>query len=225
MRHAFIGSYPITNPFGVYDPAYANYPGSRHPGTDYGMPQGTELVAGMSGSVSIFDRDPNIKVGRGKEVVITNGDTQRKACHMSRINVAPGTWINEGTPIGLSGNTGYSSGPHLHDELIINGQYVSLEDYLKEEDDMKVTDPIFRRVWSALGLDIGPQGRQPTVAEINAAVGKDINQWLDEFMQYGPIKRQREKAALYDSTVEYLQKNTDQNAQKKLDEIKEILNT
>jgi len=136
MRKSFNGTFPITRKFGVVDPAYSNYPGSQHPGTDYGLPVNTPLVAGMGGTVSIYDRNPNIHTGRGKEVVIVSGDKQRKTCHMNRIDVESGQTVTEGQAIGLSGNTGYSSGPHLHDELLVKGQYVDLEKNLSEGETM-----------------------------------------------------------------------------------------
>jgi hypothetical protein len=133
MRRAFNGNYPITQAFGVYDQvAYANYPGSKHPGTDYGLPVNTELVAGMSGIVTVYDRSATEKVGRGKEVQINFANLGRRNCHMNRIDVVNGQFVHEGQQIGLSGNTGFSTGPHLHDELLVNGEYTDLEKYLKE---------------------------------------------------------------------------------------------
>lgn len=142
MRHAFNGNYGITRPFGVVDPAYSNYPNSAHPGTDYGLPANTPLVAGISGRVTVFNRASNLKTGRGKEVVITNGKYQRKFCHMNRIDVSDGQQVAEGQSIGLSGYTGYvldgagnigtPAGAHLHDELLIDGVYVPLEEHLND---------------------------------------------------------------------------------------------
>lgn len=143
LRRSFNGTYPITRPFGFKDPAYANYPDSRHPGTDYALPPNTPLVAGMSGVVVVYDRPAGVHVGRGKEVVITQGTTQRKTCHMNRIDVETGQWVNEGQPIGLSGYTGYvvdaqgnigtPEGAHLHDETVEDGTYVDGEQLIKEE--------------------------------------------------------------------------------------------
>lgn len=143
MRLAFNGNYPMTRDFGIYDPAYAAYPGSKHPGTDWGLPADTQLVANQSGTVTVYDRDPNIHKGRGKEVVITNGNKQTKTCHMNQIDVSNGQYVVEGQPIGLSGYTGYvvdnngnvgtPKGAHLHNELLIDGIYVRLQDNLGEE--------------------------------------------------------------------------------------------
>lgn len=149
MRLAFNGGYWISNAFGIYDPvAYARYPGKKHPGTDFVRPADTPLVAGMSGKVSTV-RSAG-KTGRGNEVVITNGNKQRKACHLNRIDVKDGQWVEEGQQIGLLGYTGYvvdaqgqvgtPQGAHLHDELLIDGIYVNLMDHLGEEEMAKPND-------------------------------------------------------------------------------------
>lgn len=148
MRRSFNGEYPVTNPFGVYDPeAYGNYPGKRHPGTDYGLPENTQLIAGMAGKVTVFDRPASVHTGRGKEVVIAFGNQVRKTCHMNRIDVKTGDMVATGYPIGLSGNTGYSSGPHLHDEYLEDGQYKDLEKHLGEGDDM-LTETLITKLWA-----------------------------------------------------------------------------
>lgn len=146
MRRAFSDNYPITRKFGVFGSEYSNYPGSKHPGTDYLVPANRPLLANQSGTVTIFDRPASLKTGRGKEVVITKGNKQTKTCHMNKIDVVNGQQVKEGQAIGLSGHTGYvidsqgnigtPAGAHLHNELMINGQYVNIEDNLNQEDDM-----------------------------------------------------------------------------------------
>lgn len=185
MRLAFNGSYGISRAFGVYDPsAYSGYPGARHPGTDYGVPANTPLVAGMSGTVSVIDRSSTLKTGRGKEVIITNGNKQRKACHMNRIDVVNGQYVAEGDPIGLSGYTGYvldgagnvgtPGGAHLHDELLIDGIYVNLSEHLGGDEDMiQDNEPHYYR---ASDMHLRQRGKTITREHFRAAaVG---NSWL-----------------------------------------------
>lgn len=131
MRRPYNGTYSITRPYGVYDPAYSNYPGSVHPGTDYGTPENTPLVAAISGTVTTYARG-NQATGRGNEVVITNGSTQVKYCHLNRIDVANGSQVTEGQQVGLCGWTGYvlpksPAGSHLHFETLVNGVYKNPE--------------------------------------------------------------------------------------------------
>lgn len=141
MRYMTEKEYAVTRPFGVFDAAYSRYPHSKHPGTDFGVPADTPLYAGMSGRVQIYLS--SAKTGRGNEAWITDGIYSRRACHMNRVNVRSGQWVEEGQLIGLSGYTGYvldsrgnvgtPGGAHLHDELLINGEYVDVTKFIGEE--------------------------------------------------------------------------------------------
>lgn len=97
-------------------------------------------------------------------------------------------------------------------------------------DDMKMTEGLFRRFWSMEGLDIGPEGRQPTLKELKEGIGfdnpegRDVYEFLDWWTNTEPVKRQREKAALFDNTVAELEKNDDTDAETKLAAIKKIVN-
>jgi murein DD-endopeptidase MepM/ murein hydrolase activator NlpD len=185
MRLAFDGSYPMTQDFGVYDPeAYANYPGAKHPGTDWGLPAGTPLVANQAGVVTVYDRDPSIKTGRGKEVVITNGSYITKTCHMSRIDVKSGQIVKEGDPLGLSGSTGFSTGPHLHNELLINFAYARLQDHLTEEESKM--DINSARILSAFLL--GNTGRSNPNPTKDALSGQIDDELLKTIVGRDPIE-------------------------------------
>ena len=135
MRRPYNGTYPITREFGIYDPAYANYPDSKHPGTDYGLADGDALVAAISGTVHVIPRG-NTTTGRGNEVWITNGNTQVRYCHLSSITVVEGQQVTAGQQIGACGWTGYvipklPAGAHLHFEVLISGVYVNPEEQYK----------------------------------------------------------------------------------------------
>lgn len=160
ITRPFTGDFPVTNPFGVYDPiAYANYPGQKHSGVDYGLPMRTPIYAAMDGVTNVFDRDPSIKTGRGKEVVIVNGNRQKKECHLDEIVVGRNVDVKQGQLIGYSGNTGYSSGPHLHSEYLIDGQYVDQEQYITEEVPMPATGEETTRAFLMC------KGKEPTEKE------------------------------------------------------------
>ncbi len=88
-----------------------------HPGVDFGIPRGTKIFAPLSGTVRATG-DTDLVSGCyswGKWTLIdhANGLSTLYA-HQSVISVSPGQQVQTGEVIGYSGNTGYSTGPHLH---------------------------------------------------------------------------------------------------------------
>jgi|DewCreStandDraft_2_1066082.scaffolds.fasta_scaffold00019_38 murein DD-endopeptidase MepM/ murein hydrolase activator NlpD len=112
----------ITSTFGVRR-AYNNGPPTgSHEGIDYGVPPGTPVPATNSGIVALAEP----LVVRGNAVIIDHGLGLYSAYyHLSEIRVTPGQPVEKGTIIGLSGNTGFSSGPHLHWELRVHNVNVN----------------------------------------------------------------------------------------------------
>ena len=94
-----------------------------HGGTDIAMPSGTPLHSPFSGKVvHIFGETPTSWKfnGHGIKVVGSSGDV--RMIHMAdKPSLSKGTQVTKGQLLGYSGNTGRSSGPHLHIELRING--------------------------------------------------------------------------------------------------------
>jgi murein DD-endopeptidase MepM/ murein hydrolase activator NlpD len=85
-----------------------------HNGLDFGVPVGTEVKATMDGKIVYAGWNNQ---GYGNLVIVENGDYKTYYAHLSSIPVAVGDSVAAGTPIGLSGNTGNSTGPHLHYEI------------------------------------------------------------------------------------------------------------
>ncbi|MDJ0508442.1 MAG: peptidoglycan DD-metalloendopeptidase family protein [Crocosphaera sp.] len=85
-----------------------------HNGTDFGAPLGTPVLAVYPGEVSHADWAG----GYGLMVTLRHleGTQESRYAHLSDIYVQPGEWVEQGTVIGRLGNTGYSTGPHLHFE-------------------------------------------------------------------------------------------------------------
>ncbi len=104
----------VTSRFG-YRPSF----GRNHKGVDVSLHVGDTVVAAMDGRVERVSVDPK---GYGLFVCIghPNGMETRYA-HLSKALVTPGQRVMAGQPIALGGNTGNSTGPHLHFETRVNG--------------------------------------------------------------------------------------------------------
>jgi LysM repeat protein len=84
---------------------------------DIGVNIGTPIYAAAAGEV-IIARPSGYNGGYGKYVAISHlNGTQTVYGHMSEVLVTPGEIVRQGQVIGLSGNTGHSTGPHLHFEV------------------------------------------------------------------------------------------------------------
>lgn len=99
-----------------------------HKGIDWGVPQGTPVYASCGGTV--------IKAGWGSGygycVFISHPDGKvTRYGHLSKVLVSAGQTVSQGQRIALSGNTGVSTGPHLHFEILVNGAQVNPFNYLK----------------------------------------------------------------------------------------------
>ena len=101
-----------------------------HHGLDFTAPTGTEIYATGSGTVKM----PKRGYGYGKHVVIDHGyGYQTLYAHMSKFAVKPGQKVKRGDVIGYVGNTGSSTGPHLHYEVIKNGNKINPISFLSDD--------------------------------------------------------------------------------------------
>ena len=103
-------------------------PPSQLPGTDIVVPIGTPVYAAHSGVITVADNVDNS--ASGKWVQVTHGKTVTYYLHLSKVNVKKGARVAKGSLIGHSGNTGASTGPHLHFSLKINGKLVDPDKYI-----------------------------------------------------------------------------------------------
>lgn len=90
---------------------YAQYGMRGHNGLDFGIPNGTKLYSCIDGKVIEAHFDAG---GYGNYVKIENDDCGVLYAHMEQFNVSAGETVKAGQEIGLSDNTGNSTGPHLH---------------------------------------------------------------------------------------------------------------
>jgi len=96
--------------------------GSYHAGTDFRVEIGDPVYAPASGVVILAEP----LVVRGRAILIDHGwGIVTGYWHLSRIDVTVGQFVSQGEVIGAVGNTGLSTGPHLHWELWVNGVSVS----------------------------------------------------------------------------------------------------
>ena len=88
-----------------------------HNAVDIGVSLGTPLLAAANG-VILAAKETGYNGGYGKVVIISHPNgTQTVYAHMSNINVSAGDKVLQGQVIGASGNSGKSTGPHLHFEI------------------------------------------------------------------------------------------------------------
>jgi murein DD-endopeptidase MepM/ murein hydrolase activator NlpD len=94
---------------------------TRHPGIDIGAPKGTPVYAADSGYVVTAGWDQE-RVSYGFMILINHGNGFiTRYAHLSAFNVEVGDSVKKGQIIGRVGSTGNSTGPHLHFEIIKNG--------------------------------------------------------------------------------------------------------
>jgi len=99
--------------------------GGFHYGSDLGLPIGTAVKPVTWGKV----RRTGFDNRSGNLVMITHlPGLESRYYHLNSVDVVSGQWVGLGTIIGTSGNTGQSSGPHLHFEIRVLG--VALPPYL-----------------------------------------------------------------------------------------------
>lgn len=98
-----------------------------HKGIDWATPTGTAVFASCGGTVA----KAGWGSGYGYVVYINHADgRQTRYGHLSKVLVKAGQTVKQGEKIALSGNTGVTSGPHVHFEILINGKQVNPLDYL-----------------------------------------------------------------------------------------------
>ena len=112
------GDLRTTAPFGQRR-SYGGGPvTSYHTGHDYGADAGTPILAPITGTVALAEP---LQV-RGNVVILDHGLGVYSAFwHLSRIDVQAGQPVGQGEVVGLVGNTGLSTGPHLHWEMRVLG--------------------------------------------------------------------------------------------------------
>ena len=119
----------ISSPFGMRThPITGVY--KLHTGTDISAPMGATFVAANDGIVT----KAGYNTAYGNMVIIDHGGgITTLYAHGSEILVGEGEVVKQGTQVLKVGSTGYSTGPHAHFEVRINGEYVNPLEYLNSD--------------------------------------------------------------------------------------------
>ncbi len=105
---------------------------TNHKGVDWAVPIGTTVAASNAGTVV----HAGWASGYGYAVYINHADgRQTRYGHLSKVLVKAGQTVSQGERIALSGNTGRSTGPHLHLEVMRNGEYLNPYYFVDNGDD------------------------------------------------------------------------------------------
>jgi murein DD-endopeptidase MepM/ murein hydrolase activator NlpD len=103
--------------------------GDKHKGLDFAAAEGTEVIAAAAGEVLSVYEDQYF----GNVMIIDHlNDYATLYAHLATAIYEPGAAVKKGETIGLVGNTGFSSAPHLHFEILKNGENIDPETVLKK---------------------------------------------------------------------------------------------
>ncbi|MBQ6868180.1 MAG: DUF3450 family protein [Clostridia bacterium] len=121
------GNTRITSKFGMRFHPVLKY-NKLHTGVDVGAPKGAKIVSANAGTVITS----TYNAAYGNYVMVDHGGNMVTLyAHMSSRSVKKGDVVKKGQQLGLVGSTGYSTGPHLHFEVIKSGKYVDPMSYFK----------------------------------------------------------------------------------------------
>ena len=116
----------VISKFGMRNDPFTGYR-RMHRGVDISGPIGTPIVAPSDGVIKTVTRNNDF----GKMIAIDHGyGFKTRYGHLSQINVKRGQQVKRGDVIGLMGTTGYSTGSHLHYEVIRNGKFLNPQDFI-----------------------------------------------------------------------------------------------
>ena len=156
---------PITSPFSLARLHPILHIVRAHLGIDFGAPVGSPVRAVADGKVEFTGP----KAGFGNQVKIQHNGFATSVNHLSEIpeNIKPGVSVNQGQIVALSGNTGLSTGPHLHFEFYLNGVAVDPMPHFGSE----VAGPASAGAGgTATTISLGPNPQQIAAFEANKQI-------------------------------------------------------
>ena len=132
-RNIGIGTGEFAVPLSHYTlpPAFKYRWGRLHGGVDLAVDEGTPVYAADNGKVIVAEDSGN---GYGSYIILDHQNGFKTLYgHNSRLLVSVGDVVGKGEKIALSGNTGNSTGPHLHFEVQVNDEKVDPQQYVSLE--------------------------------------------------------------------------------------------
>jgi murein DD-endopeptidase MepM/ murein hydrolase activator NlpD len=127
QQRYFAGPMPATGGGWVFPVTgmITQYPSWYHMALDIAGSVGSSVTAAHGGTVSTVDVG-TYDGGYGTNIWVDDGDgIKTHYAHLSEVSVSVGQRVGAGQTIGLRGNTGRSTGPHLHFEVQVNGVLVN----------------------------------------------------------------------------------------------------
>jgi len=118
IKKPFTGNYPVTQKFGDNAEWYVKIAGYPHNGIDYAMQKGTPILACDDGVLTYADNVPDAD---GLGINITHEWGMSQYWHLNKLTANYQQKVKRGDKIGLSGATGWATGPHLHFGIKVNG--------------------------------------------------------------------------------------------------------
>ncbi len=116
----------VNSEFGMRQSPWTKAP-EFHAGLDISANRGTAVHAPAAGTVVFAGTQPEY----GTAVIVDHGQEIKSLYgHLSQVAVQPGQKVERGALLAYSGNTGRSSGPHLHYEILVKGRAVNPRAYL-----------------------------------------------------------------------------------------------
>lgn len=148
------GSYRLSSTYGYRtDPVSGR--SAFHEGVDFSMPVGNPIYVTGDGTVEsvVINRS---RIGYGSYVMVDHGfGYKTRYAHMEDIAVKAGQTLKRGEIVGVSGNTGKSTGPHLHYEVIYRGRPVNPYNYY----DLSISSEEYARMISRSEVNPGQEGK------------------------------------------------------------------
>jgi len=148
-------TYHLSSPFGYRSDPLRGYR-KFHSGMDFACPPGNPIYATGDGVVTKAEHE---FFGYGNNIIISHGfGYKSRYAHLKTIEVEVGDKVVRGQRIGLSGNSGRSTGPHLHYEVIYRNEHVNPYGFM----DLTIPAEEYEAILSSVGADMETgEGAEP----------------------------------------------------------------